>query len=438
VIEWREVARDDTGLTLYRIDAEMGHPVSPGQGRFDPMRGILSRYSTNQTKKLDANFSESGAPVGASSMKVACHVVSYPDQLLVVDSTFPTTSKEIFPTELERIVRSEGRDLADRPIDVLYTHCHFDHAGGRDGIEALGGDVRTLAHPYTEALFGQTSKREMFFVSKGHFFRDCGVEESVETLMLGLRELFVEAMGGAIDEEEMRSPYASASTEPLRIDVPIEPGREAVSIHDGRTEVLCFEGHVPGHLCVRVGRDHLITGDMWLPATTSTVTPPSLAQLADIEVEHCGVKLYMDSGVRLLELDFDECMSYPSHEDIFENPKRMAMRDLEIFHERFQLVYGVLAEHADNPMRVLDLAWGGERAAPIWKLESSLYRLLMAHDEAAAYVHDLVAMGDLEEVEPERYVYTGGTALMKYLEAALETARQDYGHLDFRSYRVRN
>ena len=61
MIEWREVARDDTGLNLYRIDAEMGHPVSPGQGRFDPMRGILSRYSTDQTKKLDANFSESGA-----------------------------------------------------------------------------------------------------------------------------------------------------------------------------------------------------------------------------------------------------------------------------------------------------------------------------------------------------------------------------------------
>ena len=86
-------------------------------------------------------------------------------------------------------------------------------------------------------------------------------------------------------------------------------------------------------------------------------------------------------------------------------------------------------------MRVLDLAWGGERNAPIWKVESSLYRVLMAHDEAAAYVHDLVAMGDLEEVEPERYVYIGGCVLLDYFDATLAKGRERYGHLDFRSYR---
>lgn len=435
MIEVNEVARGDAGLTLYRIDAEMDHPVTPGQGRFDPIRGILSRYSTGERERLDADFSEAGAPVGASSMKVACHVVSYPDQLLVIDSTFPSTGADIFPTELERISHAEGRNLQDRPLDVLYTHCHFDHAGGRDGVEALSGNVRTLAHPYTQALFSQTSKRENFFVSKGHFFRDCGVTESIETLMLGLRDMFAEAMGGEINQEEMRSPYASASTEPLRVDLPVEPKGESTHLHGGRTEILCFEGHIPGHLCVRVDNDHLITGDMWLPATTSTVTPPNLARLAGIDSQHCGVKLYMDSSVRLLGLDFDHCKSYPSHEAIFENPKRMAMRDLEIFYERFQLIYSVLAQHTEKPMRVLDLAWGGEQGAPIWKLESSLYRLLMAHDEAAAYVHDLVLLGDLEEVEPERYIYTGENALINHLETALSTARKSYGHLDFRSYR---
>ena len=96
---------------------------------------------------------------------------------------------------------------------------------------------------------------------------------------------------------------------------------------------------------------------------------------------------------------------------------------------------GALGTRLQRPYLLLDLAWGGERGAPIWKLESSLYRVIMAHDEAAAYVHDLVALGDLEEVEPERYVYTGGTALMAHLESALERGREQYGHLDFRSYR---
>jgi glyoxylase-like metal-dependent hydrolase (beta-lactamase superfamily II) len=284
-------------------------------------------------------------------------------------------------------------------------------------------------------LFAQTQQREMFFVSKGQFFRDCGITDSVEILMREMREMFLKAMGGEVDLEEMRSPFAPQSDDPLRVDLEIEPEQGVVSLHSGRVEVLGFEGHIPGHLCVRVARDHLITGDMWLPATTSTVTPPNTAALAGIADTHCGVKLYMDSSVRLLGLDVDGCKSYPSHEAIFENPKRMAMRDLEIFQERFELVYGVLEEHTGTPMRVLDLAWGGEHRAPIWKLESSLYRLLMAHDEAAAYVHDLVALGDLEEVEPERYVHTGRTALMDHLASALVRSREQYGHLDFRSYR---
>lgn len=435
VIEWSEAARGPEGLVIYRIEAEMDHPIAPGGGRFDPMRGVLSRHATATTRRLDEDFAESGAPVGASSMRVACHVISYPDHWMVVDATFPATGSTVFSETLGEISREEGRSLSDRPLDVLYTHCHFDHAGGRDAVEELGSGVRTMTHPLTEALFAQTSQRENFFVSKGHFFRDCEIGESIETLMLSLHDLYLEAMGGVMPEEPPRNPLGSASDAPLRVDVRIDPGDGGHPLLDGRAEALCFEGHIPGHLCVRVAGDHLITGDMWLPATTSTVTPPGAAELAGVSGERCGVKLYMDSSARLLELDVDDCASYPSHEDIFRNPKRMAMRDLELLHERFQLVYSVLAEHTQGPMRVLDLTWGGQQRAPIWKLESSLYRVVMAHDEAAAYVHDLVEAGDLEEVESERYVYTGSRVLLGHLEALLDRGRQHYGHLEFRSYR---
>jgi glyoxylase-like metal-dependent hydrolase (beta-lactamase superfamily II) len=435
MIEWSEVARGDGGLTLYRLDAEMDHPSAPGGGRFDPIRAILSGHSTPTTRRFEEDFAESGAPVGASSMRVACHVISYPDQLLVVDSTFPSTSTQVFPRALEEICSAEGRPFSTRPLDVLYTHTHFDHAGGRDGVEALERDVRTLAHPFTKALFEQSNRREMFFFSKSHFFRDCGIDDDIETLMAGMRERYLSAMGADAANDPPRSPFGSASVAPLRVDQTIEPGAGVHALHGGRVEVLCFEGHIPGHLCVRVGGDHFISGDMWLPATTSTVTPPATAAAAGVPDGHCGVKLYMDSSARLLGLDVDDCFSYPSHEAIFTNPKRMAMRDLELYHERFQLVQAVLSEHTRQPMRVLDLAWGGERGLPIWKLESSLYRLLMAHDEAAAYVHDLVALGDLEQVEPERYLYRGGNALFAHLENALERGRREYGHLEFRSYR---
>ena len=109
MIEWSEVARGPEGLVLYKIEAEMDHPMVPGGGRFDPMRGILSRHRTPITQRLEEEFAESGAPVGASSMRVACHVVSYPDRLMVVDATFPATGAKVFPETLSEISRREGR-----------------------------------------------------------------------------------------------------------------------------------------------------------------------------------------------------------------------------------------------------------------------------------------------------------------------------------------
>ena len=244
MIEWREVARGAEGLTLYRIDAEMDHPIPPGGGRFDPMRAIFSLHPTRTTRRFDEDFAESGMPVGASSMRVACHVISYPDQLMTIDSTFPSTGLQVFPETLEQICRHEQRSFADRPLDVLYTHTHFDHAGGRDGVEALERDVRTLAHPFTPALFEQTNRREMFFVTKAHFFRDCGIEESVETLMAGMHDLFLAAMGGEVGDDPPRSPFGSASDDPLRVDHPIEPGADTVALHDGRVEVSHHSFHV--------------------------------------------------------------------------------------------------------------------------------------------------------------------------------------------------
>jgi hypothetical protein len=93
----------------------------------------------------------------------------------------------------------------------------------------------------------------------------------------------------------------------------------------------------------------------------------------------------------------------------------------------------VLEQHREEPMRVVDLAWGGRDLLPIWKVEGSVMRLVIAHDEAAAWVQDLVAVGDLHEVEPERYIATGRRALFARIEDALEQTRECHGHLEFRS-----
>ena len=72
-----------------------------------------------------------GGPAGgAGGFRVACHVVSLPDRLLFVDSTFRSTGDDIVPGALEALARREGRTLEDRPIQGLYTHAHWDHAGG--------------------------------------------------------------------------------------------------------------------------------------------------------------------------------------------------------------------------------------------------------------------------------------------------------------------
>jgi len=431
VIETAAVAEGRDGLRLYRLEAEATN-VSTATITFDPLAFLLDRYRTPTVDHVLERFSAQGSPVGPSSFRVACHVVSLPDLLLVVDSTFHATAAEIFPSALERLANEEGRSLGDRPLHVLYTHAHFDHAGGRAAVEALGDGVRTLAHPHTSALFPFVSRREAFFRTRDGFFRDCGIAKSLEEIGEEIRDLYFEMLERAavrVDDH----PFSAGDEEPLRVDELLEPEEGSIFLADGRVEVMRFDGHIPGHLCVLVDGEHLITGDMWLPATTSTVTPETIAARAGIPAGRCGILRYVESGQRLLGLAVDECASYPSHEHVFRNPKRMAMRDLELFGERIGLVNAVLREHHRRPMRVLDLAWGGKHGLPVWKLDGVKYRLLLAHDEATAYVHDLVRVGDLREVEPERYVWTGETALEAWLDAALREAREEYDHLEFRS-----
>jgi len=435
VIEWTPVASDRGGLRIYRIDARSsGIPGSgPGERRVpNPLELILARFDTPTTRALREDFTGAGAAVGASSFSVACHVVSLPDAVLVVDSTYRTTAGDVFPHVLEQIAKDEERSIDERPIQVLYTHAHFDHAGGHAAVEALGDAVEILAHPATAALAPLVSRRESFLRTRALFLRDCGIRAELDELADGIRADFL-ALAEKAGVDLDRAPWGSVEDGPLRIDHPIEPGAGKVSLADGRVEVLQFEGHIPGHLCVRVDRRHFVTGDMWLPATTSLVTPGTTAREAGIAAERCGVQRYLESSQRLLGLDVDEDIAYPSHEIVYRNPKRMAVRDLEILAERIPLVEAVLEQHASQPMRVLDLAWGGRERQPIWKVEGSVLRLVVAHDEATAWIQDLVEAGDLREVEPERYVATGGRAFFSRIEAALEQARAGFGHLEFRS-----
>ena len=109
-----------------------------------------------------------------------------------MDSTYRTTAGEIFPRVLEEIASHEGRKLADRPIQVIYTHAHFDHAGGHAAVEALGESVEILAHPFTAKLAPLVSARESFLRTRAHFLRDCGIHADLDELTEGIRAHFLE------------------------------------------------------------------------------------------------------------------------------------------------------------------------------------------------------------------------------------------------------
>ncbi len=177
MIDWKELAAGPGGLRLYRIDASPGSfSDSSGKAVKSPLSLILQLQETPTARYLNERFSESTPPVGASSFSVACHVISLPEAILVVDTSYRTTAGKIFPSVLEEIVRAEGRRPGDRPITVLYTHAHFDHSGGHLAVEELDGEVEVVAHPYTAKLFPLLCRRENFLKTKTGFFRDCGVE----------------------------------------------------------------------------------------------------------------------------------------------------------------------------------------------------------------------------------------------------------------------
>lgn len=437
MIRWSEVAAGAHGLRMYRVEADAGPVLSAGGegiggGMMSPLDFLLAQTATETTRRLAERFRRAGSPVAESAFRVACHVVSLPDDLLVTDSTFRSTAGAVFPGVLEQISRAEGRTLGDRRLRVLYTHAHFDHAGGHVAVEKLGDDVEILAHAFTRELVPWVSRREGFLRTKSAFLRDCGFSGDLGEVERDLRERFA-VWGAARGIDLSAAPWGSETDGQTRVDRAIDPGDGVVPLAGGRVEVLRFDGHLPGHLCVWVDRAHFVSGDMWLPATTSLVTPGRIAALAGVPGERCGVLRYLESNERLLAMRIDDALSYPSHEIIFRNPKRMAMRDLEVLAERMSGVMRVLAEHRHRPMRTLDLAWGGEAELPLWKLASSAHRLAIAHDEAASYVQDLVVLGDLEEVEPERFVWTGRSSLAARVDGARARARAEYGHLEFRS-----
>ncbi len=434
MITWSQVGSGADGLRIYRIDAESGNVSFGGDGSRvkSPLDLVLSKFRTPTTRYLLEKFNAPGSPVGASSFSVACHVISLPDLLLVTDSTYRTTAGEVFPGTLEEIVASEGRSLGERPIQVLYTHAHFDHAGGHKAVEALEDSVEILTHPFTEALFPVVSRRESFFQVKGGFFRDCEIDVPIDSITDAIHQHYVDMLGNAsIDMNS--SPWGSSEDGAMRVDREIDPAEQRVTLAGGRIEVLRFDGHLPGHLCVLIDGEHFISGDMWLPATTSLVTPRSIARHAGVPEDRCGILRYLESNLRLLGLPVDSCTTYPSHEIVYPNPKRMAMRDLELTAARLRALYRVLADHRTQPMRVLDLAWGGVEHQPLWKVDQNIFRLVVAHDEASAYVDDLVEMRDLEEVEPSRYIWTGRQRLREHLGSMLDTHRGEYGHLDYES-----
>lgn len=434
MISYHQVASGRDDLRIYRIDAEPERVATPGMS-LDPLSLLFEAVPTPTTRQLLAEFNEASPPVSASSLRVACHVASTPDTLLVVDSTFPSTAAEIFPEILERICQSEGRPFGTRPVEFLYTHAHVDHAGGRIAVEAMGCDVHIVAHSHTAALFPVLSRPDQMFRTDGHFLRDCGITRPLEEMATeyeAMRQRVLDSLPSNVDLTFFRGDSDAL----LRVDLFVEPTDEdEVHLLGGHAKVLRFDGHIPGHLCVAIDGQHLVTGDMWLPATTSTVTPARRATRVGVPREACGVRRYVQSCARLLRLAVDHYHAYPSHETIFDNPKRMAMRDLESFSARLATIYGVLAEHHRTPMRVLDLAWGGAEGHPIWKVNRSKYRLFMAHDEATAYVEDLVDTGDLREVEPERYLWTGGSELKGEIDGVLAEARQEFGHLEYENGR---
>lgn len=434
MISWRQVASGRDGLRIYRIDAESGNVSFGGSGSkmTSPLDLVFRRFESPTTRYLRETFNAPGSPVGESSFSVACHVVSLPDLLLVTDSTYRTTAGEVFPEVLEAIVESEGRRLSDRPIQALYTHAHFDHSGGHEAVESLGDSVEILAHPHTEALFPLVSRRESFFQVKDVFFRDCEIAVPIESITGEIRQHYVDMLENA-NVDMSQAPWGSVEDAPMRVDRLIDPSERPVLLAGGRVEVVRFDGHIPGHLCVLVDREHFISGDMWLPATTSLVTPQSIARHAGIPADCCGILRYLESNRELMELPVDSCITYPSHEIIYPNPKRMAMRDLELAAVRVQAISGVLEEHRTAPMRVLDLAWGGADHRSLWKVDGSVFRLVVAHDEASSFVDDLVELGDLQEVEPERYVWGGSCRLADQLDELLARLRPEYGHLDYES-----
>ena len=77
-VAWCPGASEAGDLRLYRVDAAPLALATPGRG-FDPLELLLAQFPNLTTGQVRSEFGEAGAPVGASSLAVACHVLTTPD-----------------------------------------------------------------------------------------------------------------------------------------------------------------------------------------------------------------------------------------------------------------------------------------------------------------------------------------------------------------------
>jgi len=168
------------------------------------------------------------------------------DRVVLVDSGAGTADYYAWLRSGTAVPGLEADD--PRPLLLVLTHSHFDHAGGAGSFVDAAGTLR----PGVEAVCASAADPD-----------------------------FTKARGAHADTDPWQNRSVGAALRPFAVTRWLQHGETLRLSHDAHLEVLLAPGHTPDSLCLWMPSERrLFTGDLFYPRTTIFLVLPGASVAA--------------------------------------------------------------------------------------------------------------------------------------------------------------
>ncbi|MDR1958539.1 MAG: MBL fold metallo-hydrolase [Planctomycetaceae bacterium] len=207
---------------------------------------------------------------------------------------------------------------------IIITHAHIDHGGGTAFfVQNSGAEV--MCHTLDASVITRYDERALLSNRRfNDFLKNAGIPSEKRTELI---QAFGFTPGRAMSVQSVK---------------PLEDGERLDNL------TLCHTpGHSPGHLCIQVGNQHMILGDIILSKTLTPVWPERISP-------NTGLAHFFDSVKKIRDIA-PNMTGLPGHEQAIASLLPRIDTVEQSHHRRLERVLNLLRE-SDEPLSLSQLA----------------------------------------------------------------------------------